>query len=98
MICCEHARRERYPRAEEAGSAEGDHPDAGRSKVSALRAGDRQEVAISFTVLAGPGLLAVIIFQVFAGLDYRHQEIQGLGPGYAPEWTVIGTAVVSGCS
>ncbi|MHA7133878.1 hypothetical protein [Oerskovia turbata] len=43
------------------------------------------------TALAAAGLLAVIVFQVFSGLDYRAREQAGLEPGYAPAWTVVGT-------
>ena len=39
------------------------------------------------------GLVAVIVLQVFSGLDYRAQEMQGLDPGDAPGWTVVGTDV-----
>lgn len=50
-------------------------------------------LVVILTVLAGLGVIAAVVFQVFSGLDYRDQEMQGLEPGYAPEWTVIGTTI-----
>lgn len=43
--------------------------------------------------IAAAGLLLAILMQVSSGVQYAIAERQGLDPGYAPTWTVVGTYI-----
>jgi hypothetical protein len=50
-----------------------------------------KRVWLTFTVLAGIGLLTTVVVTIISGLQYRAREDQGLQPVYAPTWIVMGT-------
>ena len=50
-----------------------------------------KRLAAAFTILAGSGALAVVVFTIISGVQYRIREDQGLQPQYAPPWIVFGT-------
>ena len=50
-----------------------------------------KRLAVGFTILAGSGALAAVVFTIISGVQYRIREDQGLQPEYAPAWIVFGT-------
>jgi len=50
-----------------------------------------RRLSVAFIILLGIGALTAIVFTIISGVQYRMQEEQGLQPGYAPGWIVLGT-------
>lgn len=50
-----------------------------------------KRLVTAFTIVAGSGALAAVVFTVISGVQYRIREDQGLQPQYAPAWIVVGT-------
>jgi len=44
-------------------------------------------------VVASVGLLLALLMTVLSGLQYAIAERQGLDPGHAPRWIVLGTYI-----
>lgn len=44
-------------------------------------------------IVAGAGVLTVVIAQLISGIDYRIAEDRGIEPGYAPAGTVVATEI-----
>jgi hypothetical protein len=50
-----------------------------------------KRLVTAFTIMAGGGALAAVVFTIISGVLYRIREDQGLQPQYAPAWIVFGT-------
>jgi hypothetical protein len=50
-----------------------------------------KRLVTAFTIVAGSGALAAVIFTIISGVQYRLREDQGLQPEYAAAWIVFGT-------
>jgi hypothetical protein len=50
-----------------------------------------RRLVTAFTIAAGSGALAAVVFTIISGVLYRIREEQGLQPQYAPDWIVFGT-------
>lgn len=53
----------------------------------------RRKLFLGAAFTAGVGFVIAAAFTVISGVQYRMAENQGLEPGYAPAWLVVGTNV-----
>ncbi|RLP84753.1 hypothetical protein D9V34_01800 [Mycetocola lacteus] len=52
-----------------------------------------RRLTVIAAVVAGAGLLAVMVAQLISGIDYRIAEDRGIEPGLAPAGTVVATEI-----
>lgn len=52
-----------------------------------------KHILLAAAIAAGVGLCTVVVLTVISGVQYRLAEDQGLDPGYAATWIVVGTNV-----